>query len=373
MGITICEVISRKDRIYFLNLPYILHRNHELWVPPLKIFEKSYINPKKNHHLKYSKITCFLAYQDGKPVGRIMGIINKKVNEKWNIQQARFCSFESINDQMVAHGLLKAVEEWGLGNRMDHIIGPFGFSNQDPQGFLIEGFEERSSIYTTYNFDYIPQLIENEGYTKEVDYVTYKIPVPEKIPEVYEKVSIRVLKRATVKLLEFTNKKRARSYLPMVLRFMNETYTEIFGFIPLTEEIIQKTSRTYSEIIDPNFIKILFNDKDEIVGFILGIKDITEGFIKANGKLLPIGYFQIKSIQKKSKRLDLLLGSIMKEYRGKGLDTLLGIAIIKSAHKVGMESMDSHHILESNKNMRAEYERAGGHVYKRHRVYRKEL
>ena len=317
MGLIIRQVNSKKDRKIFVKLQYQLHNDHDLWVPPLLIFEKNYLNPKKNYHLAYSNTILLLAYKDNKPIGRIMGIINNKLNETWNTKQARFCNFDSINDQKVANELLRNIEEWAKEHKMKHLVGPLGFSNQDPQGFLIEGFKERPSIRTNYNYDYIPKLIENAGYTKEIDYVTYKVPIPEKIPLVYEKISERIAKRGSIQLLEFNSKKEAKAYLPKVLRFMNETYTGIYGFIPLTEDIIKKTSHTYAEILDPHFLKVIV-DNDEIVAFIFGIRDITDGFKKAGGNLIPFGYFKIKFTQKKANRLDLLLGAIKEGYRGKG-------------------------------------------------------
>ena len=192
MEITVCEVRSRKDRRHYLKLPYELHKNHELWVPPLYIRTKRYIDHKKNIHMGYSRIICFIAFREKRSVGRIMGIINHRFNEAVGECQARFCSFESIDDQEVAHKLLGAVEEWAKKQNMNRIVGPLGFSNQDPLGFLIEGFTERPSIGTIYNFEYILRLIEKEGYTKEVDYVTYKVLVPDTIPPVYHRISDRV-------------------------------------------------------------------------------------------------------------------------------------------------------------------------------------
>jgi hypothetical protein len=334
--------------------------------------EKRYVFPEKNTHLAYSDTVCFVAYKDGNPVGRIMGIVNHRLNEIWNDRQARFCNFESINNRDVAHALIDGVIDWARKKELSRLVGPLGFSNQDPQGFLIEGFKERPSIGTIYNYEYIPELVENEGFTKEVDFVTYKIEVPKTIPPLYEKIAERVRQRASVRILEFTLRSEVKPYLPRILRFMNLTYTEIYGFIPLSDEVIKKTARTYSEIIDPNFIKVIVDEKEEIVSFIFGIKDITEGFQKARGRLIPIGYFLIKSTQKKSKRLDLLLGAIKKENRGRGLDTLMAIAMIKSAQKCGMKYLDSHHELESNTAVQAEMRRMGGRIYKRHRVYKKE-
>jgi len=373
MAVTIRRVQSKRDLKAYIDLPYEMHRDHKLWVPPLKIFEKNFINPEKNHHMCYSKTICFLAYNDGTPVGRIMGIINDKLNETWGILQGRFCHFESIDDQEVANALLGAVETWAKQHGVKYIVGPLGFTNQDPMGFIIEGFDERPSIGTIYNFEYIPRLLGNAGYKKEVDYVTYRVDIPKEIPAVYEKISERVLKRSTLKLREFTKRREAKKFLPKVFRLMNETFTEIYGFIPLNEEVIKKLSRTYTEIMNPHFLKVVMNEHDEIVGFIFGIKDITEGFKKAKGRLIPFGYFIIKLTQRKANRLDLLLGSIKKEYRGKGIDTLLGISMVKSAHNLHMDYADSHHELESNRMIRAEMEKMGGLVYKRHRVYRKNL
>ncbi len=367
------KVETRRDKKIFIKIPYILHKNHKNWVPPLYIHEKHFINPKKNPHFAYSKTICYVAFINEKPVGRIMGIINNRLNEIWNQRQARFCQFESINDQEVCHNLIKKVEEWARENKMEKLVGPLGFSNQDPQGFLIDGFEERPSVGTIYNFDYIPELIENEGFTKEVDYVTYKIPIPEKIPKIYEKISSRVLTHLNVKLKEYKTKFEVKKVIPEVLKFMNKTYKDIYGFIPLSEDSIKRATRNYKEIVNPALIKTVIDDNNRIIAFILGIQDITPGFIKAKGRLFPFGYFIIKSNQKKSHRLDLLLGAIDEKYRGKGLDTLLAISMIKSAKKLGLTYADSHHELETNTRVQAEMKRLGGVIYKRHRVYKKNL
>ncbi len=373
MAVCIVELTTRRQKRDYLHLPYVMHKNHALWVPPLMIYEKHFINHRKNPHMEYSDTICFLAYRDGKPAGRIMGIINKELNDTWKDRQARFCCFESINDRETVHGLLLSVENWARSRGMQRIIGPMGFSNQDPQGFIIEGFDQRPSIGTIYNFAYIPELMEQNGYTKEVDYLTYKIPFPKRIPQLYEKISQRVQQRSAIRILEFETKRQVKPYLSRVLRFMNETYAGIYGFISLSEPIIKKTARNYHEIVDPHLLKIILNDRNEIVSFILGIKDITEGFKKAKGRLLPVGYFFIKATQKKSNRLDLLLGAIREDFRGKGLDTVMAISMIKSARRMGMDFADSHHELESNTRVQAEMKRLGGFLYKRHRVYQKEL
>jgi GNAT superfamily N-acetyltransferase len=371
--VIVTQVKRGKDFKAYLSLPYALHEGHALWVPPLRLFERNFLNPRKNRHLDCSSVVCFLARRGGEAAGRIMGIINRRLNETLSAPEARFCNFESIDDEETARALLGAVEGWARENGMRRVVGPLGFSNQDPQGFLVEGFGERPSIGTICNFDYVPRLLESAGYLKEVDYVTYRIPIRGEVPVEIGRIAEWAKKRLKVRLVEPESRKEAMRWLPRALRFMNETYTEIYGFIPLTEEVIRKTSRTYAQILDPAFIKIAVDERGETVGFMFGVRDVTEGFRRARGRLVPFGYFAIKLHQKRAKRLDLLLGAIKAEYRGRGIDTLLGIAMVESARAKGMEYADSHHELESNRLMRAEMEKVGGTVYKRHRVYRKEI
>ena len=373
MSVTVQEVKTARDRREFVKLSFRLHREHTNWVPPLIVQEKAFINPAKNSHMAYSKTACYLARKDGAPAGMIMALINRKLIERSKDAHARFCKFDSVDDREVAHSLLGAAEKWARGQGMKRLVGPLGFSNQDAQGFIIEGFDERPSIGTIYNFAYIPKMLEAEGYSKEVDYVTLKIPIPETIPELYLKIAERIENRLGVKIVEFGTKRELLPYLPRILRFMNATYVDIYGFIPLSDEAIRRTVRNYREIVGPELVKIVADSRGEIVGFILGIKDITEGFKKANGRLLPFGYFKIKSTQKKARRLDLLLGAVKEEYRNKGLTTMLAISMIKSAHRLGLDYADSHHELETNTLVQAEMKRMGGVIYKRHRVFQKAL
>jgi hypothetical protein len=281
MSVTIQEVKTARGRREFVKLSYRLHRGHTNWVPPLIVQEKAFIDPKKNSHMSYSKTVCYLARKEGAPAGTIMALINRKLIERSKDAHARFCKFDSVDDQEVAHALLVAAENWAREQGMKRIVGPLGFSNQDAQGFIIEGFDERPSIGTVYNFEYIPKMLEAEGYSKEVDYVTLKIPIPETIPELYLKIAERIENRLGVKLVEFETKRELLPYLPRVLRFMNETYVDIYGFIPLSEDAIRRTVRNYREIVGPELVKIVANSCGEIAGFILGIRDVTEGFKKA--------------------------------------------------------------------------------------------
>ena len=373
MAVRIVEVSNPKEKKIFSHLPYRLHSRQAGWVPPLHRLERNFINPRKNRHMAHADTLCLLSYTDGLPSGRIMGLINHELREVEEKRQARFCSFECIDDEQTASALLSAVEIWAKKREMAKLIGPIGFTNQDPQGFIIEGFEERPALNTIHNFDYIPALVEKAGYFKELDYLTYKIPVPEKAPDLYYRLAPRVLERNKVKLHEFTKKKQAAKYLPKMFRLMNETYRNLHGFVALSEEEIKSRSATYRLMMTPEFFKILLDEKGDAVAFIFGIRDITEGIRAARGRLVPLGYLKIRYYQNRAKRLDLLLGAVKEEYRGRGLDVMMVLALLKSAQAGGIEYADSHHEAEGNTLVQAEVKRMGGIVYKRHRIYQKAL
>lgn len=374
MAINLIEVKSKKQLKEFIYLPEKLHKGRKNWVPPIYMDEWAYFNPKKNKAFSYSDTLMLLAEKDGEIVGRVMGIINHRYNEVRQEKTARFGYLESIQDQEVVHALLSRVEQWAKEKGMTRIIGPYGFSDQDPEGFLIKGFEHRATIATYYNFEWMPEMVEKEGYTKDIDYFVYKIEIPKEIPEIYRRVSERILKKGNFQLLEFKKRKEIKPWVRPILSLMNECYLEsnIYGYAPLDEKEMDALAKKYLPVLDPRFVKGVLKD-GEVVAFIIGIPDLTEGIQKARGRLFPFGIFKILRAQKKTKQLDLLLGAIKKEYRGMGLDALMGMAMIAAAQQAGFEIIDTHHEMESNVRVRAEMERMGGQVYKIYRVYQKSL
>ncbi len=374
MSVNLIEVKDRKQLKTFIYLPEKLHRGRPNWVPPIYMDEWAYFDPRKNKAFEYSDTILLLAEKDGQVVGRVMGIINRRYNEVRNEKTARFGFLESIKDQEVVHALLSRVEEWAREKGMTRIIGPYGFSDQDPEGFLIKGFEHRATIATYYNFEWMPEMVEKEGYTKDIDYFVYKIEIPKEIPELYRRVSERILKKGNFQLLEFKKRKEIKPWVRPILSLMNETYVEsnIYGYAPLDEHEMDALAKKYLPVLDPRFVKAVLKD-GQVVAFIIGIPDLTAGIQKARGRLFPFGFIHILRASKKTKQLDLLLGAIKKEYRGQGLDALMGLAMISSAQQAGFEIIDTHHEMESNVRVRAEMERMGGQVYKIYRVYQKSL
>ena len=374
MAINLMEVKSKRQLRDFIYLPEKLHRNHENWVHPIYMDEWDYFNPNKNKAFSYSDTVMLLAEKDNHLVGRVMGIINRRYNEVRGENTARFGYLESIEDQDVVHALLSRIEEWAREKGMTRIIGPYGFSDQDPEGFLIKGFEYRATIATYHNFPWLPPMVEKEGYTKDMDYFVYKIQIPKEIPEIYRRISERIMKKGNFELLEFKSRRETKPWVRPILSLMNETYIEsnIYGYAPLDECEMDALAKKYLPILDPRLIKGVMKDC-QVVAFIIGIPDMSAGIKQARGRLLPLRFIHILKAKKKTRQLDLLLGAIKKEYRGMGLDALMGMAMISSAQKAGFEIIDTHHEMEANVKVRAEMERMGGVVYKVFRVYQKPL
>jgi ribosomal protein S18 acetylase RimI-like enzyme len=365
-------VLTKKDRREFIYLPDKVHKDEPDWLPPIYMDEWELYDKKKNKSYQYADALLLIAYRDNKPVGRIMGIVNNRYNSINNEHDGRFCFMECFNDKEVFHALIARVEEWVREKGMKRLVGPLGFSDKDPQGFQIEGFEYPQFMTSPNNSPYMPVLLEAEGFTKKVDLVNYLGKLPEQFPPIYEKVLARFEHTTEYRIIEFNSKKELKPYILGVLELMNETFAEIYGFVPLNDKEKRDFAARYLPILDPKFIKVA-ETKGKLVGFAIGMPDVSKGIKRANGKLLPFGIFKILSESKKSKKLLMMLGGVKKEYRGKGLDVLMGVKILKSGIKHKMDLLDSHLVLETNTKMRAEYERVGSKVVKIFRIYQKDL
>lgn len=374
MDVIIKEVKSRRELKDFIFLPAKIHRGRPLWVPPIYADERAYFNPKKNVSFSFSDTVLFLAIKDGKTSGRIMGIINRKHNEIKQTKTARFCYLEAYEDKAVVSALLKAVEDWARERGITRIIGPYGFTDQDPEGFMIEGFEHGVTIASYYNMEWMPAMVEDLGYRKDIDYFVYKLDVPEEIPEFYKKILQRVKRKGNYELIEFRKRREIKPWIKPVLSLMNECYTEseIYGYTPLSEKEMEELAARYLPVLDPRFIVGVKNEEG-VIAFIIGMPDVTDGIRRAKGRLLPIGFLKILRASKKTKQLDLLLGAVKEKYRGRGLDVLMGVKIIMAANEAGYKIMDTHHEMETNVRVRAEMEKMGGKIYKKYRVYQKNL
>jgi hypothetical protein len=374
MSIEIREVSNHSELKKFIFLPAEIHRNHKNCVPPVYMDERVFFNPKKNNSFSHSDTILYLAWNEGKVVGRIMGIINHHYNQRTGENDARFCFMECYEDFDTAEALVRNVENWARTQGSSNLVGPLGFSDKDPQGFLIEGYDMPVVIASACNFPYMVDFIEKMGFAKKTDLVVYQVKVPEQLPDFYLRIYERALKNGlNFKIIEPKTKKELRKMVRPVFHLVNETFKDIYGFSEMTVQEMDEFADRYMMILDPRFIKVIKSLDDKIIAFILAMPDISEGIKKSKGFVFPFGFIPILLSQKKTQQLNLLLGAISKDYRNNGLDSILGVLMLREAVKAGFKNIDSHLELESNTKVRAEMEKMGGQVYKKFRIFTKEL
>jgi len=374
MEIQIKEVQTKQDFQDFIYLPEKIHKDHTNWIPPIYGDDMVFFNPKKNDSFKSCDYKLLLAVKEGKVVGRCMGLVHHKYNAEHNEKCGRFSFLETYNDFEVFHALTDYIEKWSKSLGMDQLIGPLAFSDHDPQGFLYEGYDEVNVIASTCNFPYITEFCEKDGFTKKVDLVEHKIQIPDKYPPLYQKVAERyAIKNKNIRIAEYKSRLQFRPILKPVLTLINETFTNVYGFTPFTDKEMNEYANRYIFLLSPDFIKVAFNENNDVVGTIIGIPDYSKGFKKCNGRLFPFGFIPLLAAGRKTDTLVLLLGAVDPRYQGRGIEVLMGTKMMDSAKRRNVYIIDSHLGLEYNDKRNAEMERMGGIVYKKYRIYQKDI
>ena len=365
-------VNSRKLLSVFINLPARIHKGHKNWLPPIYHDEWLFFDPRRNKAFNYCDTILALAFSQGVAVGRIMGIIHHPYNELKGEKSARFSHFDCTDNPDAVSALLKFIENWAKEKGMNQVTGPYGFSDKDPQGFLFEGYDDIPLIDTSCNLPYMVDYTLNNGYSKLVDCLTYRFDIDFMMPDIYQRVQQRLMNTHRYTILEFKNKRALKPHIVPVLRLVNETYRNLYGFYPMEETEMHDLARRYMPVLDPRFVKIIMLDQ-ELVGFVVGLSNMSEGIMRAKGKLFPFGWYFILQSLSNSTQLDLMLGAVKPGHQGLGLEISMGLRLLESARKAGIRTIETHLILESNQRMRAVIERINAPVVKRFRVFTKKI
>lgn len=373
MSLQILPVTTSQHLKEFIFLPEKIRDDRPNWVPPVWMDEKMFHNERKNPVYKSVDTERWLAIDDGKIVGRIMGIIHKEYNKLHNEKTARFFAFHCRKDKHVSKALLDEVQNWARSKAMNRLIGPFGFSDKDPQGLQVEGFEHMPVIATATNPPYVQQMVEEHGFHKLVDCIVYRLDLPDKTPEIYHRIAERVLRNTSLQSINFKSRFQLKPFIIPTLRLVNETYKEIFGFMPMSEIEMKKLASQYLPLLNPRFVKMIIDHNRQPIAFVIASPDFSEGLQKAKGRLFPFGFIELFRSMKRTEQLDLLLGAVRPDFQGRGLTSVLGLELFKEAKNSKLKFIDSHLILETNLRMRAELERLGGMIYKRYRIYQKQI
>lgn len=374
MSITIKEVITTAELDTFIYLPEKIHHGHANWLYPLYIDEEKFFSKERNPAFKHNATILLLAYIDGIPVGRIMGIVPHSFNKQNQVQTARFSYFECYESKAVFDALLHAVEAWAKQNGCTNLVGPMGFSDKEPQGFVTKGFDAPTMMVTNCSYEFMKHFILENNYDPYVELCEYDVPLTPEVADRYKKFTQRVEQNHKIVVHEFTSTRQVKKFVRPVFNLINETYKNIYGFTAVTEAEMDEFGKRFLPLLNPALIKIITDEGGGVIAFVIGMADLSEGIQKARGRLLPFGWYHIYRASKRSDRLVLLLGAVDKRMQDKGLNAVLASRLLTSALASGFKVMDSHLIMRTNTKMRGEIERLEGHkMYKEYTIYTKDL
>lgn len=372
--VEIKEVKTKKDIKNFVRYPIELYKGNKYFVPNLETDEINKFDKNKNESWDECDIIAFLAYRDGKIVGRVAGIIQNVYNEIKNEKRVRFSRFDSIDDIEVAKALLGAVETWAISKGMTVAHGPMGYNDLDREGLLIEGFDQYQTFEEQYNYDYYPKLIEACGYKKEVDWLEYRLFTPKKLDERAERLSKVVMKRYKLKVAKTKNiQEIIDKYATGIFDVLEKAYAPLYGVVPLSAKVQKALIGQFKLILNKKYIVIITNENDEIVSFGLAFPSLSDAVAKSKGKLFPFGVFRILKAIKHPKVIDLGLIAVLPEYQNRGLNSILLNYLVKEMIAEGIEAAETNLMLEDNCRIQNQW---GGfeHIqHKRRRAYVKTL
>lgn len=371
--VEIVEARTKKQQREFIEFPLRLYKNCPYFVPPLygdekKIFRSDYM------YYDQSEAVYYLAYRDGKAVGRISGILQRASNEKMNEKRVRFTRFDSIDDQEVANALFGAVEAWARIRGMDTVCGPLGFSDLEREGLLIDGFDQLSTFEEQYNYDYYPRLIENCGYGKEVDWNESRLYLPDEPDDRLERSVGLLMKRYNLRIGPAKNiDDFLDKYADGFFTLLDKSYDKIYGTVPFTESMKKSLITSFKLLIDLDHVAVVLNEKDEPVLLGLCFPSISEAVKKSNGHLTPAAIFRILHAKNHPKVLDLGLVGVDPEYANKGIGAFAAAALMRMLREDGIEYAETNLNLENNHQIQNMWKRFKRVIHKRRRSYVKTI
>lgn len=380
MSLEIKKVVTRNDLRQFVQFNYDLYRNCPQAVPFLFSEEMNTLRSDRNAAFEFCEADYFMAFRDGKAVGRVAAIINRRANERWQRRQVRFGWLDFVDDPEVSRLLLSTVEEWGRQRGMTEIAGPLGFTDMDREGLLIEGFQEDTTMYVNYNYEYYPRHIEQMGgFEKDNDYMEYRVKVPEQIPDKFHKIAQMVTKRYNLHVRKFTRSELMGGKGHEVFNIINATYNNLYGYSQLSDRQIDQLVSQYIKIADVNLVTAVEDwntDDHRMIGFGITFPSFTSALRKTrDGRMLPFGWWHLLRTLKwhKTDVVDLLLIGVLPEYRQKGANSLIFDDLIQRFQEYGFKWAEAMPQMESNEGVRSQWQYLEARQHRRHRCYRKQL
>jgi len=372
-AVTVRLVAGRRDLKAFIRFPHKLYRGNPYWVPNLDFDEWNTLRPEKNPAFDHCQAKYWLAFRQGRIVGRIAAILNRKHIDKWQQRYLRFGWVDFIDDPAVSAALFSVVEAWALECGMEAVHGPLGFSDMDREGMLVEGFDEMATLITNYHFPYYSAHLEALGYGKDIDWLEYDLTVPPAPDETIARIAAIALRRNDLHLLQARRTKDLLPYAHELFRLLDEEYKDLYGVVPLTAKQVDQYISQYLGFIRPEFVPVVLDASNRMVAFGITMPSLARALQKTKGRLLPFGFIHLLRALRKNDRAELYLVAVRSEYRGKGVNAILMDRMNRLFIRRGIRHVESNPELETNQNVRGQWKHYAARQHKRRRVFIKRL
>lgn len=376
MPISVIPVTTKREMKQFICFNYELYKDSPYAVPELYSDVRDTLDSEKNAAFEFCEAQPFIALRGGEVVGRIVAIINHKANTAWSKKAVRFGWVDFIDDAEVADALFATVEQWGRERGMTEVHGPLGFTDFDPEGMLVEGFDRIGTMATIYNYPYYPVHMERMGYAKDVDWVEYLLTAPEALPEKHARITRIVKEKFGLRVVKYTShSKLARERGTAIFELLNEAYAHLYGYSALSPKQIQQYINSYLPLLDLRLVPIIVDNDDNLIGFGILLPSLAQAFQKARGYMFPFGWWHlIKALKwNRTQTTEMLLVAVKPEYQGKGAVALIFDDIIPVHNQLGYKWSESNPELETNTKMQAQWDYFERENHKRRRAYVKQL
>ena len=372
MSLEIREVRSHSEKKEFVNFQFKVYQGNQYWVPPIKKDEMKALSPETNPAFKFCDAKFWLVYKDGSCAGRIGAMVNHAYNKKVGIKYGRINRIEFINDQEVFDLLIDTAEDWIKSQGMEKVHGPLGFSNLDTQGLQIEGFDHLPSIASVYHLPYYMEHFERRAYEKENDWVEFRLSLNEAVISKANRGMELLKKRFGFEIVETKTKSDLKKHTHRIFEILNEAFTELPYVAELNEDMIELYTKKYFDILDPNYVTLVAKE-GVIIGFFIGLPNLSSAMQKAGGKLLPFGFWHVMKEFKHPKVIDMMLTGVMPEYHSSGVAVLLVGELQRRMVEKGIFTMETTGVFETNHNVISNWKNYDHVQYKRRRCYVKGL
>ena len=376
MAIQIKTVSTKKDLKTFVRFANKLYKGNKYYVPSMPLDDLNTLDKNVNAAFEFCEAEYFLAYKDGEVVGRVAAILNHKANGAWNVNQVRFGWFDFIDDIEVSKALLDSVVAFGKSRGVNQIVGPLGFTDFDPEGMLVEGFDRLSTMALIYNHPYYPEHMKQHGYEKETGWVEYRLTLPDEVPERHLKVADFVTQRYGLKVVKKTKKQAYKeNYGQKIFQLINETYCKLYGYSLLSERQIDQFVDAYLGVIDMEMLTFVEDREGNLIAAGLTMPSISKALQKCNGEILPFGWYHLLKTMywKKPDTLELLLIGVKPEWQSKGVNSLVFVDLLQRYKRMGFKYAETNANLETNTKVQAMWSVFEKEQHKKRWVFGKEI